>query len=288
MNRDRLVLILCVISLSFFNTSFRWPLDNLTVTSTFGESRWDHFHDGMDVISALNRVYPVTKGSMVYYWSRSRFPLDNYPGMGNFVIIDHGNSILGVYGHLADGGIVKESYLETDEIGIIGNTGHSMAPHLHFSLLNMKEEKSINPLILLPQVPDDKPPAHLETFFKIGERYIPIRPKTNYRITRHHPVLMEIRDTISGRERLGVYRLTVHFNEKQILDALFSEICSRKNFLTIQGLSSDDLFDEKGYYRVSGIRYIEGENRLKIVALDYLGNRLESNLAFQVNLDIQQ
>ena len=288
MNRDRLALFLSVIALALLNVSFRWPLENVTVTSTFGESRWDHFHDGMDIVSASNKVYPVTGGTLVYFWSKSRFPLDNYPGMGNFVIIDHGNAFIGIYGHLADGGILKERYAENDELGIMGNTGHSMASHLHFTLIKMKEEKSINALLLLPPISDDKPPVHTATFFKIGERYIPIRQKTNYRITKHHPLLMEIRDTISGRERLGVYKLLVHLNDKKVLDAVFSEICYGKNMLTIKGLSSDDLFDEKGYYRVAGIRYSEGENRLKIVALDYLGNRIESTISFQVNLDIQQ
>lgn len=284
---ERALLIACLVALSLFNISFRWPVDNPVITSTFGESRWDHFHDGMDVISPDRKVYPVAAGKLVYYWNRARFPLDNYPGMGNYRIIDHGNSLVGIYGHLGDDATARTEFSPTEPLGFMGNTGHSLAMHLHFTLVRPGDKKSVNPLGVLPAVVDTRPPMHLGTFIRIGEKYIPLRAKTSYRLTQHYPLLLEINDSMQGRERLGVYRLTVILNDQKVLDTEFSEIKSDKNILTLQGMTSEDLYDEKGYYRVGGVKYVEGENRVKVVALDYGGNRLESDLAFMVNLDIK-
>ncbi len=277
-----------LVILAFTHVSFRWPADNPVITSSFGESRGDHFHDGMDVISSNRTVYPVASGDLVYYWNKARFPFDEYPGMGNYFIVDHGGEIVSIYGHLSDAVIPKSRYGEGEAIGSMGNTGHSMATHLHFTLYNRNGKKSINPYSLLPRIEDAKPPVHIATWFRIGDRYVQLRDKGNYRITAHHPLLLEITDTISKRERLGVYKLAVQINDRTVLDVEFNEIDSSKNILTVGGIASQDLFDEKGYYRIAGAKYVEGENRIKITATDFNGNRMENTLSFSIHLDIRQ
>lgn len=277
-----------LVFLALMHLSFRWPAENPVITSSFGESRWDHFHDGMDVIASDKTVYPVAEGDLVYYWSKSRFPFDEYPGMGNYLIISHGSDIVSIYGHLSDGVAPKNRYADGEAIGSMGNTGHSMATHLHFTLYNRTGKKSINPFTALPKIEDAKPPVHIATWFRIGDRYVQLRDKGNYRITAHHPLLLEITDTISRRERLGVYKLAVQINERPVLDVEFNEIDSSKNILTVGGLTSQDLFDEKGYYRIAGAKYAEGENRIRIIATDFNGNRMESTLSFSIHLDIRQ
>lgn len=282
------VVPLAMLILSFMHLSFRWPVESPIITSTFGESRWDHFHDGMDVISPDQTVYPVNSGDLVFYWNKARFPFDEYPGIGNYVILDHGNDLISMYGHLVDGIAPKSTYHDGDAIGGMGNTGHSMATHLHFTLYNRTGKKSINPFSVLPKIEDAKQPAHVATWFRIGDRYIQLRDKGNYRITAHHPLLLEITDTISKRERLGVYKLAVQINDRTVLDVEFNEIDSSKNILTVGGFASQDLFDEKGYYRIAGAKYVEGENRVKVIATDFNGNRMESALTISVHLDIKQ
>ena len=86
--------------LAFSNVSFRWPLNNPVLTSTYGESRADHFHDGMDFISSDSRVFPVKEGKLLYAWNRSLFPLENYWGGGNYKIIKHDDEYVSYYMHL--------------------------------------------------------------------------------------------------------------------------------------------------------------------------------------------
>ena len=84
----------CSSSCAMSFVSFRWPVNNGTVTSTFCESRWDHFHDGMDMTSIDGKVYPVESGTLLFYWDKTLFPLDNYPGGGNYKILEHRNGRL--------------------------------------------------------------------------------------------------------------------------------------------------------------------------------------------------
>ena len=135
---NRLFLLISLIVLSFYNISFKWPLNNGKLTSTFGESRWDHFHDGIDMISVDKRIFPIDSGNLLFFWDRQIFPFENYPGAGNYKIIKHSEDIYSVYMHLADGVSLKRIYTRDDPIAIIGNSGRSFADHLHFSILDKK------------------------------------------------------------------------------------------------------------------------------------------------------
>ena len=53
------IMFLVFFNLSFANFNFQWPLKEGLITSTFGESRADHFHDGVDIVSANKNIYPV-------------------------------------------------------------------------------------------------------------------------------------------------------------------------------------------------------------------------------------
>jgi hypothetical protein len=58
---------------------------------------------------------------------------------GNHVVIDHGNGLYSFYAHLQKGSIkvkVGDKVQAGDELGLLGNTGNSSAPHMHFHIMN--------------------------------------------------------------------------------------------------------------------------------------------------------
>lgn len=73
-------------------------------------------------------------------------------GYGNMIEIDHGNGLTTRYGHLSRGDVqIGDTVQRGQLIGLIGSTGRSTGPHLHYELrLN---DKPINPRRFLPPEP---------------------------------------------------------------------------------------------------------------------------------------
>lgn len=280
----RNMLLVSLLILAGFNLSFRWPVTDSFLTSTFGESRGDHFHDGIDMISTNTAVYPVSSGKLLFLWNRIYFPLDSYWGGGNYKIIKHDKNLLSLYMHLEDGDDLKPEYTESDILGYYGNTGHSYGKHIHFSLLDQGKRESINPFVDLPQFADTKAPEILYFYLRIGDKYIRLKENSDIRLTQHYPLLVEIRDTITGRENLGIYKLKAIVNGQEILNTDFSIIGINENGLTARNFTYDNIFDEKGYYKISGIRYQEGINSVEIQASDFNGNT--AGKVFNINIDL--
>lgn len=70
-------------------------------------------------------------------------------GYGNLIEVDHGNGLQTRYGHLSKIDVQNGDTIERGQlIGLVGSTGRSTGPHLHFEVrLN---DKPINPRRFLP------------------------------------------------------------------------------------------------------------------------------------------
>ncbi len=66
-------------------------------------------------------------------------------GLGKYVLIDHGYGYKTQYGHMSETKVRKGQKVKRgDVIGLVGNTGISSAPHLHYEVL--KDGRKINPV----------------------------------------------------------------------------------------------------------------------------------------------
>ena len=121
--------------------SFIWPLPYThNITSHF-EWRWGRMHQGVDIADGDVYGQPIiaADGGKVT-WSGN-----DGGGYGNYVMIDHGNGLMTVYGHASELACSTGDYVAKGEtIAYVGSTGNSTGPHLHFEIRVNGEQ--VNPL----------------------------------------------------------------------------------------------------------------------------------------------
>lgn len=70
-------------------------------------------------------------------------------GYGNYVVVDHGNGYTSLYGHLQKATVKQGDTISAgQQVGVIGSTGSSSAPHLHLRV--RKDGQSIDPRTVIP------------------------------------------------------------------------------------------------------------------------------------------
>jgi len=87
------------------------------------------FHAGMDFTAPSGTdIYATGNGEIIAVNSSKR-------GLGNHIIINHGYGLMSIYAHLDRFNVRKGQKVERgDVIGFVGNTGMSVAPHLHYEI----------------------------------------------------------------------------------------------------------------------------------------------------------
>jgi len=95
------------------------------------------FHKGMDFAAKSGSDVLAVAGGVVT-WSGKRY------GYGNLVEINHGNSYITRYGHNKENLVeVGDTVKKGQKISLMGSTGRSTGPHVHFEVL--KNGRQINP-----------------------------------------------------------------------------------------------------------------------------------------------
>jgi murein DD-endopeptidase MepM/ murein hydrolase activator NlpD len=71
-----------------------------------------------------------------------------FAGYGNLVVIDHGYGITTRYGHMSRIDVqVGQRVTRNKQIGAVGSTGRSTAPHCHYEV--RLHDRPVNPLSYL-------------------------------------------------------------------------------------------------------------------------------------------
>jgi murein DD-endopeptidase MepM/ murein hydrolase activator NlpD len=129
---------------------FDWPVLEPLITSGFGKRRDPvskkkkkkvRLHAGLDLEGDPGDLIMATGPGKVLYagWNS---------GYGNYVLIQHANGFRSHYGHMSEILVYRGQMVRQDApIGLVGSTGHSTGPHLHFGIT--KDGTWVNPSKLL-------------------------------------------------------------------------------------------------------------------------------------------
>lgn len=136
-----------------FTPEVRWPAEG-PITAEFGipHEPWEKHHTGIDIADKDGKngqlVYPMMAGKVVGVYEQNI-------GLGKHIVVDHGDNVTTVYGHLQEFKVSKGSEAKIDQpIGVMDDTGYSTGPHVHFMVKVFGIP--INPRTFLGAAPPEK------------------------------------------------------------------------------------------------------------------------------------
>jgi murein DD-endopeptidase MepM/ murein hydrolase activator NlpD len=109
-----------------------WPVQG-RITGSFGErtdpfSGEGAFHRGVDISSDIGTRILAPADGVVFF-------ADLMNGYGRAVMVDHGNGISTLYGHLSAFAVSQGQQIHRGEtLGYVGQSGRSTGPHLHYEV----------------------------------------------------------------------------------------------------------------------------------------------------------
>jgi len=234
---------------------------NIVLSGSFGELRLGHFHAGLDIKSRRgvqgDSIFSIYDG----YVSRIKVEPGGY---GNSLYITHPNGYTSVYAHLKSFEKEIASYTKQNQlhencftvdinpnrnrftvkkgafIGLMGNSGKSFGPHLHFEIRHTKSDLLINPITLGIKPTDTRPPIINSMLLYeydglmniVHEEEIPInkRSQSVYKLVRDtlhvksldsFSLSIKLFDRMNGASnKNGVYQINTILN-----DTLISSLC---------------------------------------------------------------
>jgi murein DD-endopeptidase MepM/ murein hydrolase activator NlpD len=110
-----------------------WPVTGKLESGVGGRrnpfgGRGFEYHEGQDIDAAMGTPVKVAAPGKVTIAGRQR-------GYGNVVYVDHGNGLSTRYGHLSEIDVsVGQAVTRGQVIGLVGSTGRSTGPHLHYEV----------------------------------------------------------------------------------------------------------------------------------------------------------
>ena len=106
----------------------RWPIPGYPLGRGFGSR--DGTHLAVDITAPEGTPVQVMAPGIVGYAD------DGVSGYGNLVLVVHPGGWVTLYAHLSEFEVIPGQRVERSEvIGLVGNTGVSRGPHLHFALI---------------------------------------------------------------------------------------------------------------------------------------------------------
>lgn len=119
------------------------PMTSYYITSSYGKrkdpmtNRWSA-HYGVDMGGPMkSRIYSTAAGKVTFAGWKGRY--------GRLIEIDHGFGLKTRFGHLSKIYVKKGQEVKFhDKIGLLGSTGRSTGPHLHYEVVF--NNKPLNPL----------------------------------------------------------------------------------------------------------------------------------------------
>ncbi len=268
--------------------AFDWPVGKRLLTATFGESRANHLHGGIDLGGEEQPVHPIEAGEVIFLHEEgldySSLPI----GLGTFVVLQHQGGARSMYAHLKAGTLTRNAGKVTPEevLGRVGDTGYSQGRHLHLSLIDVETGTVLNPLQVLPPLADRQPPKIRQIYLARQGQVTEVRRAALVRAGGAE-VLVEAFDPREGVPflwKLAPYRIVLYLNGQETFRLTFDALQAQNGRLLLgdKRLPFEKVYDGDWRYRLGGVELVPGDTELQVLVRDFAGNEASQEVRLKV------
>jgi murein DD-endopeptidase MepM/ murein hydrolase activator NlpD len=261
--------------------SWQWPVKPVEIAGGFAGDTPDGFRNGVFLRGAGVRAGSVADGQVIFTDRRDQRSGSLPSGLGDFVVVEHAQSFRSVYAHLKPGSLPAgmKQVAEGQWIGTTGESGRVDTPGLVLRIIDMKSDRSVNPLVLLPPVEDRRSPT-IQNIMLSDRTEIQLEDGTTVG-SAHWAVDAEVFDEIvtnAGRFQVAPYGIDLSVNDKTVssIRFMFLEFRQGKEYIDQRyRWSFDNLYLSRHTYNLGLVDLSPGINTIRISAYDFAGNRTE-------------
>jgi murein DD-endopeptidase MepM/ murein hydrolase activator NlpD len=277
--------VIYIFFIALLTFSFQWPLSKIIVTATFGESRGDHFHSGIDLAGDEVEIKPISPGEVVFYYAEVEGYSSLPVGLGNYLVLEDQAGIRSLYAHIKKGTIPhdKKRFEQDETIGLVGASGYSLGKHLHLTIIDYKEKTILNPLILFKNegkiLADKKSPVMNNLFYKNSEgKLTQLLDDTFLNIEKVDLFVSAYDIQDNTPNPVAPYEIVVEHNEMKVITIVFNALQFTDDDYRLNscGKSFSDLYtyyeSDSNPISLGEIVLIKGKNQIRVLVNDLNGN----------------
>ncbi len=250
--------------------ALEWPLEGSSILSSFGQNR-----DGRPSLSMEffgEGIIRAADAGEIVFTSGPPSAYNGFPsGLGQWIAVDHRDSLIGLYADLRDIANADHAILEGGAILGATDTGR-----FRFAVYDAKENRWINPVMLFSSRVDDKAPI-IKSVTLIGEDGIE-HQGANLRTLRQggYTVLIDASDTenSSTKQLFAPLRLACWLNGSKLLSVNLEYFYSVDGGLRVSAptpFMAQAIYSDKGFI-LGTLRMNRGKVNLELSAQDAAGN----------------
>ncbi len=290
--KKNIFILFCLIVISSSSLfAFEWPQqvsNEEAFESSFGQLRGGTMSPSI-VFSKQENATAIGSGKIIAVITEHDDDMGWFESpLGNTVIVAHENQIDSIYSNLIDEDGLNdlEQTEDIDAGSIIGTAGSSgwkanETSGLEFQIIDVKNQKVINPRIIMPKLPYEQNKAMLSGIQAVsskGEVYnFLIRrtlPAGTYKIYKDRQVeSIPYKSTVTLN---GIATETITFDT---LQQFRGRVCASKNsFYTVENIYPDD---KKQY--LAEVTLTNGKTNLAIILTDLFENEISVSYALDIN-----
>ena len=259
--------------------AFEWPVEDVSLVSTFGQDRWGDYLKGIELHSPLDRVEAVEAGEVIFFSNETGgSPHKQGSGLGNMVVVQHERNIRSVYGHLSSPFLNGSVLFSADqELGKIGSTGMTEGRFLYLQIIDSEVSRFVNPLLSLPSVADKVRPSIEEIVLEYDDDEHILRkgmsaPQGRCRL---HLRAYDTSTALKMFKPMSVYSVKLYINGEERQSFSFESLAIENGRVVPAGrsdLSHEALYGEGKGISLGFVTLQPGEAVIEVVVADFAGN----------------